>query len=169
MKANSTAEVFKITASPKLTPQAQRDAGGAQPGDTAHFMLLLHQLSSLESALAAWCTSRKWNIERQPYSCIWGKRQPCSTLWNSLGQNFLPFGLLEAHPNHKLTSAHSVDVWQLPAQAEMMACLCPGAAQRWCTQRMCAQAWLQDFAKGWVFPCVSMTPSSLSSYVLSKE
>lgn len=53
MKTKSTAEVFKITISPKLTPQAQRDAGGPQPWDTAHFTLLLQQLSSLEGALAA--------------------------------------------------------------------------------------------------------------------
>lgn len=53
MKANSTAEVFKITAPPKLAPQAQRDAGGHQPWDTALFTVLLQQLSVLEGALAA--------------------------------------------------------------------------------------------------------------------
>lgn len=171
MKTKSTAEVFKIPISPKLTPQAQRDAGGPQPWDTAHFTLLLQQLSSLEGALAAWYTSRKWNIERQPCNCIWGKRQPYSLHCGiARARIFSPFGLLEYYPNLNLTSAYSVDTWQLPAQAEMMACSTEMVhTENECTQRMSAQAWLQDFAKEWVLPRVSMTALSLSSYVLNKN
>lgn len=70
-----------------------------------------------------------------------------SALWNSLGQNFLPFGVLEVQPDHNLTSACSVDTWQLPVQAEMMACWCPGAAERVHTENECTSV-ATRFCKG---------------------
>lgn len=54
----------------------------------------------------------------------------CSTLWNVLALNLLPFGAPEAHPDHSLASTYNVGMWHLPGQAKVMVYVPPGAVQR---------------------------------------